>query len=683
MSQTKAQLLDNIKDNVQLDAQKALRFADSDSSNYVAFKAPATVSSNVTWTLPAADGSANYVLATDGSGNLSWIADPAGQWITSGSNIYFTGGNVGIGDSSPSNPLSVTGASAFNGDVQFTGASYNAIWDKSNNALEFADNAKAIFGTGTDLEIFHDGSNSYIKDSGTGNITLQASQVNFINAAGNETLMQATEDGGVSLYFDNTKKIETSSSGLVMPDSAQFELGTGSDLKLWHNGSHSFIRNETGNLTIEANGAGDDAIKIVPDGAVELYHDGTKKLDTQSWGIDVTGTVQCDQLTLLDNEQIRFGTGADLKIYHDGNNSYIQDDGTGELRLRGTTIRLTDNDGSENFANFNDDGSVDLFHNNVKKFETTSIGCDLTLAAAGDGLRLYSSGNVWGKISADVNRTNTSGGMLSLQGLWNGTQVNIIELQTGDDTTNKDDGRISFYTRNSGDAIRINLQIQPDGNIEVPNDNQQLKMGAGDDVVLYSDGTNAILRGMNGDLYLQSDSDVILSDIGGNETYLKATDNGDVELYYDNVKQLQTTATGVQTYFNTPYVMLGIDATQSVASATEHEVDWDYEVDRENNFDTSNERFTAPVDGDYLFCLSIQYTENVNQMHTGIKKNGAAPGSSFDPWVNWGDSIRAGCTSAILQLSANDYVELWTYQNTGSAKNLETNRTKATIRLLG
>ena len=109
MSQTKAQLLDNIKDNVQLDAQKALRFADSDSSHYVALKAPATVSSSVTWTLPSADGSANYVLATNGSGTLSWIADPAGQWTTSGSNIYFTGGNVGIGDSSPSNPLSVTG----------------------------------------------------------------------------------------------------------------------------------------------------------------------------------------------------------------------------------------------------------------------------------------------------------------------------------------------------------------------------------------------------------------------------------------------------------------------------------------------------------------------------------------------------------------------------------------------
>ena len=189
MSQTKAQLLDNIKDDVQLDAQKALRFADSDSSNYVAFRAPGTVSSNVTWPLPAADGSANYVLATDGSGTLSWIADPAGQWVTSGSNVYYTAGNVGIGDSSPSNPLSVTGASAFNGDVQFTGASYNVTWDKSADALIFNDNARAKFGTGGDLELYHSGSHSYIKDAGTGNLYMHTNYLIVSNAGGTEDLL--------------------------------------------------------------------------------------------------------------------------------------------------------------------------------------------------------------------------------------------------------------------------------------------------------------------------------------------------------------------------------------------------------------------------------------------------------------------------------------------------------------
>ena len=61
-----------IAGDAQLQAQGDLRWADSDSSNYVAFQAPATVASNLTWTLPATDGSASQVLTTNGSGTLSW-----------------------------------------------------------------------------------------------------------------------------------------------------------------------------------------------------------------------------------------------------------------------------------------------------------------------------------------------------------------------------------------------------------------------------------------------------------------------------------------------------------------------------------------------------------------------------------------------------------------------------------
>jgi hypothetical protein len=60
--------------DLQLQAQGDLRFADSDSSNYVAFQGASTISSNVTWTLPAADGSASQALITNGSGTLSFSA---------------------------------------------------------------------------------------------------------------------------------------------------------------------------------------------------------------------------------------------------------------------------------------------------------------------------------------------------------------------------------------------------------------------------------------------------------------------------------------------------------------------------------------------------------------------------------------------------------------------------------
>jgi hypothetical protein len=70
-------------DNVTLNAQSDLRFADSDSSNWVAFQAPATVAANVTWTLPATDGTTGQVLSTNGSGTLSF-STPAGGGVSLG-----------------------------------------------------------------------------------------------------------------------------------------------------------------------------------------------------------------------------------------------------------------------------------------------------------------------------------------------------------------------------------------------------------------------------------------------------------------------------------------------------------------------------------------------------------------------------------------------------------------------
>jgi hypothetical protein len=81
--------------DVTLNAQSDLRFADADSSNWVAFQGPATVSSNVTWTLPAADGTTGQVLSTDGSGTLSWATGGGGGG---------GGASVTTSDTAPTSP---------------------------------------------------------------------------------------------------------------------------------------------------------------------------------------------------------------------------------------------------------------------------------------------------------------------------------------------------------------------------------------------------------------------------------------------------------------------------------------------------------------------------------------------------------------------------------------------------
>ena len=78
--------------DLTLNAQSDVRWADADSSNWVAFQAPATVASNVTWTLPDADGSSGQILSTNGSGALSWT-DDSGAIIVDGGN-FNTGGSA-------------------------------------------------------------------------------------------------------------------------------------------------------------------------------------------------------------------------------------------------------------------------------------------------------------------------------------------------------------------------------------------------------------------------------------------------------------------------------------------------------------------------------------------------------------------------------------------------------------
>jgi len=95
-------------------------------------------------------------------------------------------------------------------------------------------------------------------------------------------------------------------------------------------------------------------------------------LDT-SGGFDLQGNI-----TLGDNEQILFGAGSDLEIYHDGSNSFIKDVGTGDLIIQGSNaIRLRSSTG-ENMAIFNADGAALLQYDNLTKLQTSSTGATVT-----------------------------------------------------------------------------------------------------------------------------------------------------------------------------------------------------------------------------------------------------------------------------------------------------------------
>ena len=83
----------------------------------------------------------------------------------------------------------------------------------NGNDIKFADNDKAVFGTGEDLHIYQDGSHSYISEVGTGNLRITSDSAVHIRKHNNENIATFTANGAVELYHDNSKKIETTSYG--------------------------------------------------------------------------------------------------------------------------------------------------------------------------------------------------------------------------------------------------------------------------------------------------------------------------------------------------------------------------------------------------------------------------------------------------------------------------------------
>ena len=98
-------------------------------------------------------------------------------------------------------------------------------------SISHADNVKALFGTGNDLEIYHDGSNSNISDVGTGKLVLRSDGTGVdINKGSSENIAKFIVDGAVELYHDNSKKLETTSTGVEVTGGVRSP--SGSDLTI-------------------------------------------------------------------------------------------------------------------------------------------------------------------------------------------------------------------------------------------------------------------------------------------------------------------------------------------------------------------------------------------------------------------------------------------------------------------
>ena len=83
-----------------------------------------------------------------------------------------------------------------------------------NGGATFPDSAELVFGTGSDFKISHNGSKTKLEDTGTGNLEIRGTNIEFYSGDGGETLAKLTDDGAAELYHNNTKRIETTTAGV-------------------------------------------------------------------------------------------------------------------------------------------------------------------------------------------------------------------------------------------------------------------------------------------------------------------------------------------------------------------------------------------------------------------------------------------------------------------------------------
>ena len=166
-----------------------------------------------------------------------------------------------------------------------------------------------------------------------------------------------------------------------------------------------------------------------------------------------TGTFT-SHVSLGDNDQLRLGdaTGGDLKIYHDGNNSAINDVGTGSLYIQGSNnVYIRDYDTAENHIVMTKNGAVDLYHDGTKKLETSSGGVKI-LNGTGD---------------AQLNiRGGSSDGRATLQFISDDNNANNDNFRLRNDANN------DFYLQNySSGSWETNIKAVGDGAVELYHDN--------------------------------------------------------------------------------------------------------------------------------------------------------------------------------------------------------------------
>ena len=276
------------------------------------------------------------MIATDGAGNGAIVYDlltdvnlagtttaatlTASGVITGAGLLVADAGTIGSASDTDAMSISSNGSIVMSGaTVTVSGALGVAGETTLSTHLNMGDNDIIKLGAGSDLQLYHDSSNSYVQNAGVGVLVVKSAQVN-VTSASDENMASFVQNGAVTLYHDNVSKLATASTGVDIASSSNTQLtvtstsGIGSievgsaasnqafidlktptsddyDVRLTSNSGGAGGSINIAGGTFAINGSAEVMATFTDDGAVSLYHDNAVKLATASGGVNVTGTL--------------------------------------------------------------------------------------------------------------------------------------------------------------------------------------------------------------------------------------------------------------------------------------------------------------------------------------------------------------------------------------------------------
>ena len=440
--------------------------------------------------------------------------------------------------------------------------------------VKLGNNEFIELGNNSELKLHFNGTDSYIAETGSGNLRIAADDFRVQNGNATITLIQANDGGSTALHWGggtNTGvKLETKQSGVdvsgdldvtgtmsatnaTIAGTASFEdqiiiLGaTAQDgaqptLTLRSNENAS-SDNQLGEITFQGhnNQQVDQTYAYMraespvitdnqEEGKLKFFVRKTgnayaNSLSVDSSGIDVTGTVTADGVKLGDNDKLQFGnvTTPDLEIYHTGSHSIIEDLGTGNLVIRGASIELKNaSNKSKIFIQNGADGAVKISHGDdeADTLITTATGINVTgTVAASDGLTAD-------YIDLTGGESTTTTGTIACK---------MIVLN--DSSTDQSDGSTIFTEANSVDSNDSSLIIQQSDDAA---DYIKLRLGSGGAGTLV-DVLTASTTGI--DVIGTVDCDGLKMDDG---EYARFGNSGDLQIFHSGVHSyIQDQGTGI------------------------------------------------------------------------------------------------------------------------------------------